>query len=218
MTTPRSNGVEHEHVTVMEPNQPSTGGQMVPPERKPPKALTVPELREEEPDIVGMLFEAEERHARQIATLEIPWRQVPQYDDDGHVLRDGDGKYVMGPFRIRFRRLTQEEVTTATRKAKRIWQVGDDGRRENAPDPTEVGNLMIYTATVPEDKARPGGWDDRRLWDRYKVGNGTEVPSKFLTVGEWAAALQLVNKMAGLPEDERFIPLSENSSDGVGAS
>ena len=211
------NGVpeRHEQVQIVDqPPQPATGGQPLPPPdaRKPPRSMSVPELRAEEPGVLSYLFDAEERRNRQVGTLEIPWRQVPQYDDDGKVMRDDEGKPLLGAWTIHFRRLSQDELVLAAKRAKKIWQVGEEGRREFVPDPVEVGNWLVYLATVPEERSRPGGWDDKRLWDHYHVGNGSEVPSKFLTPGEMATAIQLVNDLAGLPRDERFLPSSENPS------
>ena len=207
-----SGGPRHVQVDILEPGQPDVDEPAALP-LKVPKAMTAAELRAEEPDIVSYLFEAEAQRKLQVATLQINWRQVPQYDDEGKIKRDERGRPVLGPYTIHFRRLEHEEINVARRKARRVWQVGDEGRREFVPDDIEVGNWLIWLATVPEERTRPGGWDDPRMVAHYQVGNGKEVPSKFLSPGEWAQALTLVNEMAGLPKDERFVPLQESASD-----
>lgn len=185
---------------LQDPNQP-----------KRPAQLTPEELREQEPDIVEQLFQARQALARRTVKVEIPDLLVDLVDDDGKLVLDPEtGKPKKGPWHIRLRRLHQEEMAEAGRKARRVWTINEKGKREQGPDPVELNSWLIYLATLPEYRTRPGGWDDRRMWERFKVGNGVELIEVFLDVGQKKRMTDAIARISSIVLDEDLVP---NSSD-----
>lgn len=167
-----------------------------------PAQMNVEELKAEEPDIVDALFAEHERVASQVAVIELPEYHVPQVDDDGKLVRDADGKVVVGPWRIRVRALHQEQIDQAERKSRRVFRPNEKGKRESTADPVELTSWIIYLGTVPEDRQRPGGWDDSRMWTKFKVGNGVDLIDKFLRVGDKTKIADAIRKLSNINMDE----------------
>lgn len=182
---------------------------------KRPNQQSQTELRDQEPDVVEFLFKAHERLERQTATVEIPDLQVPQLDDDGKLLRGPDGQPVLGPWQIRIKGLHQDQIAQAERKCRRIRRTNSQGKPEYSADPTEMASWVIYLATVPEDRQRPGGWDDRRMWDRFQVGNGIELIDAFLRLGDKKRIGDAIEQLSNLNVDDGLVP---NSSAAAGES
>jgi hypothetical protein len=170
-----------------------------------PQHMTEDQLKDAEPDIVDALFEASTLTARQVAVVEIERLQVPQYDDDGKALRSESGDVVRGPYAFRIRGLHHEQLLEADRRARRIKRPNERGKIEHIPDPVDIGNWVVYLGTVPEDRQRKGGWDDKRMHQRYSVGNGPELIEKLLLAGEKEQAAAAVRRMSRLNLDEELV-------------
>jgi hypothetical protein len=53
-------------------------------------------------------------------------------------------------------------------------------------------------ATVPEDRQKPGGWDDRSMWAKLGVSNGVQVIDCVLHPGEKNVVLRGISQVSGI--------------------
>jgi Phage XkdN-like tail assembly chaperone protein, TAC len=180
-----------------------------------PQDLRPDELRRGEGDVIDDLFRSEERSKHQVGTVELPRIQVRQLDDDGQPLRDADGGLVMGPLKFRLRPLRQSQIDAEARKCARVWQVGDTGDRENAPDGTELSARLVALSLVPEDRTRY--LEDKRMWDHFGAGGPIDVLDRWLTAGELQQAGAMVMRMSGLRVDPRLERFLSSASSAAGA-
>lgn len=74
--------------------------------------------------------------------------------------------------------------------------------------------MVIYLATPPRYRTRPGGWDDQRMWARYAVGNGPELIKEYLLVGESVQALGVVLQLSRFANDQEEVMGNSYGSDG----
>jgi len=183
----------------------------------PPARMSSEELREAEGDIVDVLFGAHERSMRQVVVIEIPrLGSVPLFDDQGRVEHNADGSIATGVWAIRVRPLHHEQLLEAERRARKVWRPSErTGKREWVSDPVDQANWIVYMGTVPEDRQRPGGWDDQRMWARFGVQNGPELVEKLLLVGEKNRVADEIRKASGIQTDEELVG---NASGGEGES
>jgi hypothetical protein len=188
-------------------------------------------MRQVEPNIIDMMFGATQAQQLNVAVCTVPRVQVPQYDlaDGTYVPRmhigphtcwdqhegawvpdvihpEGDsrnGQYVIGPYTFRVHGLRLDQQQQARNAASKK---NPDQRLQHMPQFDVVDDALynawqIYLATVPEDRARPGGWDDRQAWQRHAVGNGPLLVKKFLLAGEAVMALLTIAQISQqLPE------------------
>jgi hypothetical protein len=178
--------------------------------------MTAQELRKGEGDIIDDLFRADDASKRQVGTIVLKRLQVRQLDDQGRPRKDEHGELVYGPLELRVRALKQSELDRERRKCGRIWQIGEDGNRENIADPTELSARFVAAALVPEDRERY--LEDKRMWDRFGVGGPIDVLDAWLTAGELTQAGAVVMRMSGIHLDQRtermiLEPSSEGADD-----
>ena len=169
-----------------------------PDEPKRAKAQSVDELRSQEPDLLEYLFKAAERTEREVGVVEFPRIQVPQLDDQGKAIRDKDGQPVLGPWSIRVRGLSHEQIEQARKKTRRTWTIDDSGKRVFVPDDAEMASWLVYLGTVPEDRVR---WDDKRMWDHFGAASGPDLIDRFLLAGEKNKVAERIRKMSGITLD-----------------
>jgi hypothetical protein len=134
-----------------------------------------------------------------VAVIEVPRLQVPQLGDNGCELRDPHtGKAVLGPWVFRVRGLHQDELDDADRRSlvKRVDR--RTGRNHWVADASARASWIIYLATVPEDREKPGGWDDRSMWARFGASNGVEVIDRLLRPGEKNTVLSGISQLSGI--------------------
>jgi hypothetical protein len=134
-----------------------------------------------------------------VALVEFPRFQVPQVGDDGRELRDPNtGQVVLGPWTIRVRGLHQDELDDADRRSlvKRIDE--RTGKDQWVVDPVARESWLIYLATVPDDRQKPGGWDDRGTRDELGASNGIEVIDRKLRPGEKNGVLSGISQVSGV--------------------
>jgi len=62
-------------------------------------------------------------------------------------------------------------------------------------DTAKYRSLLIYTATVPED--RQALWDNREVWQQLNVLSGWQVIDRVLLAGEKDAVLAKLDQISG---------------------
>jgi Phage XkdN-like tail assembly chaperone protein, TAC len=193
-------------------NEPSSPAPPPANEPKRPAQMTPEELRDVEPDVVDYLFRSVDRSERQVALLPLDRFQVPRRDEQGHLILDETGELVLGRLELRLRPLHQAQLDEADRRCRRVWRTNDRGRREQVADQVELSSWYIWLALVEEDRAI---FQDKRMWDRFKVGGAFEVIEKLLYAGEKIKAANAIRRISGIPltlEDEQESGLLENLS------
>lgn len=69
----------------------------------------------------------------------------------------------------------------------------------------EVDNSLflafaIYEATVPEDRARI--WDNKEIWEQFRVGRGADVVNIVLKPAEKAKIIEILEDLGGYNDDD----------------
>jgi hypothetical protein len=183
-------------------------------------------MRQVEPNIIDLMFGATQAQQLTVAVCTVARVEVPQYDlVDGNyqarrhvgphscwdmhqgqwvadvVHAEGDarnGQYVLGPYTFRVHGLRMDQQQQARNQASKR---NPDQRLAHMAqfdlmDDALYNAWQIYLATVPEDRARPGGWDDHMAWQRHAVGNGPLLVKKFLLAGEAVMALLTIAQLS----------------------
>jgi hypothetical protein len=104
-------------------------------------------------------------------------------------------------FRFRIRPLTEREYNICRDKAtkyQRSRQLGGLKLPEET-DTTRYRSLLIYEATVEEDRKRL--WDNKEAWSRLNVLNGPDLIDAVLMAGEKDAIVAKIDEISGYDVD-----------------
>ena len=111
-------------------------------------------------------------------------------------------------FAFRVRPLTEKETERCSDMATKFTRM----RGIKVPESTDSAkyrSLLIYTATLEEDKAKT--WDNKALWDRLNVISGTDVIDKVLLQGEKEAVIRKINEISGYGNDDEDESLEDTA-------
>lgn len=100
-------------------------------------------------------------------------------------------------FSFRIRPLSEDEYNECRERASTYEANPRLGgiRMPVAVDTAKYRSLLIYTATVPED--RQALWDNREVWQQLNVLSGWQVIDRVLLAGEKDAVLAKVDELSG---------------------
>lgn len=104
-------------------------------------------------------------------------------------------------FRFRIRGLSEREYQDCREEAtkyKKVRQLGGIRAPEDT-DSAKYRSLLIYTATVKEDRKKL--WDNKEAWRKLNVLNGPDLIDKVLRAGEKDAVLAKIDELSGYDEE-----------------
>jgi len=135
-----------------------------------------------EDDLLRGLLEAAEASERQTATVEISRK----------------GKVY---FRFRIRPLSEREYNACRDKATKYHRSRQFGglRLPEDTDATRFRSLLIYTATVEDDRKRL--WDSKEAQRKLDVLNGPDLIDRVLLAGEKDAVVARIDELSGFGSD-----------------
>lgn len=76
-------------------------------------------------------------------------------------------------------------------------------------DSAKYRSLLIYTATVDEDRKKT--WDNRTIWDKLNVISGIDVIDKVLLPGEKDAVIRKLNEISGYGDDDNDASIEDTA-------
>lgn len=105
-------------------------------------------------------------------------------------------------FRFRIRPLTEREYDKCREKATTYSKNKRFGgmKLPEKTDTVKYHTLLIYTATVAEDRAKL--WDNKALWDATNALTGTDMVDILIpTAGKKQAIIDLIEQLSGFDEE-----------------
>lgn len=150
---------------------------------------TKEDLLTHEDDLLRGLLEAAEAVTKETVEIEIARK--------GKVL-----------FRFRVRPLLEQEAMECYDKASKFVtnNLGIRVRRET--DQVTYRSLLIYTATVEEDRKRL--WDNKAAWEKLNVLSGPDLIDRVLLAGEKDAVARKIEEISGFRTDGELEELAKN--------
>jgi hypothetical protein len=100
-------------------------------------------------------------------------------------------------FSFRIRPLTESEYKSASNKATPVDSKGNPD--PNKRDESLMRNILIYTATAPEDRTKL--WDNQAALSQFNVLSGMDVVDKVLLAGEKQAVIFKIDEISGFGTD-----------------
>jgi hypothetical protein len=145
-------------------------------------------LADMEQDLISAILQSRDDEKRNVTEIKIPRIRVR-----------GE------PLSFRVRPLHDSERRWCERQATRVNR---DKRFANLPmseerDDSQYNSVLIHTATVDEDRAAL--WDNKTLWQAYRVGRGRDLVEAILLAGEKLTVVGTIFEISG------FIDTSEES-------
>jgi hypothetical protein len=113
-------------------------------------------------------------------------------------------------FSFRVRGLTEEEDNACREQASKYVLNKRTGMkiRDNF-NPVKYRSLLIYRATVEEDRKRL--WDNQEVWAKLNVLAGWQLIDKVLMAGEKDAILAKIEEISGFKDENEEIEELKNS-------
>lgn len=104
-------------------------------------------------------------------------------------------------FSFRIRALTEKEYNDLQNKATKFKKARNLGGVKVAEetDVTRFRSLLIYHATIPEDRKKL--WDNKEAWKQLNAVTGTDVIDKVLRAGEKNAVIEKIDEISGYGDD-----------------
>lgn len=103
-------------------------------------------------------------------------------------------------FSFRIRPLSEPEYRDADEKATRYQQNKQLGVRVPVErNDADYRSRLIYSATVPEDRAQL--WDNKTAWDKFNVLSGVDLIDQVLLPGEKRAVIVMIDELSGFGAD-----------------
>lgn len=104
-------------------------------------------------------------------------------------------------FSFRIRPLTEKEYNDLQNKATKFKKARNLGGVKVAEetDVTRFRSLLIYHATIPEDRKKL--WDNKEAWKQLNAVTGTDVIDKVLRAGEKNAVIEKIDEISGYGDD-----------------
>ena len=157
---------------------------------------------EAEAAIMAAFASTREREKTEVAMVEIPrYRNMPQRDSGGKLMRTPEGAVEIGSLLLYFRRL-QPGTLMAMRDqftVKKPVKRGGRTQFDEAFDNEGFSVHIAYLALMPW--CRKMYFDDQRLWGDDVVGTGEEFLRARLNLGELGYCLDAVQQLEGLGEE-----------------
>ncbi|MFS8639306.1 MAG: hypothetical protein LOD90_00540 [Symbiobacteriaceae bacterium] len=97
--------------------------------------------------------------------------------------------------RFRIRPLRDHEYEECREKATTYHKNQFGVRVPKDTDPTKFRALLIYKATVDEDRERL--WKNKAAWERLGVLSGPDLIARVLRAGEMAAIVEKIDEISG---------------------
>lgn len=98
-----------------------------------------------------------------------------------------------------------QDLATKFKKAKNLGGV----KVAEETDVTRFRSLLIYHATVEEDRKRL--WNNKEAWRKLNVLNGPDLIDKVLLAGEKKAVIDKIDEMSGFDDNEDMDTIIKNS-------
>ncbi len=109
------------------------------------------------------------------------------------------------PVRFRIRALSEREYDDCRErctKYSRNRRLGNM-RMPEKTDTVKYHTLLIYTATVDEDKEKL--WDNKTLWDAVNAVTGTDMVDKIIPLaGKKQAIIDKIEELSGFNDEDTF--------------
>jgi hypothetical protein len=102
-------------------------------------------------------------------------------------------------FTFRVRPLSEKEFEQCEERTTTYERTRIGMRVPKQRDMATYRAMVIYTATVPEDKATL--WDNRDVWARFRAVSGLQVVDKVLKAGEKVAVVGKIEEISGYNSD-----------------
>jgi hypothetical protein len=120
-------------------------------------------------------------------------RRVIKYDESPIPMEEGE-KLML---RFRIRGVDQDEYQKCRERATKYLRNPKLGNVKIADETNMVklNDLLIYTATHPEDKAKV--WDNQAAWQQLNILTGADMVSKLLLSGEKDAIIDVLEVKSG---------------------
>ena len=144
------------------------------------------------------------REKTEVAAVEVQrYRNVPQRDAGGKLIRDADGKPMLGSLVLYFRRLEPGTLIAMRADFTVRKPIRRQGRTqfEETMDDEGFALHMTYTAMMPW--CRQMYFDNQKLWGDDVVGTGEEFLRVRLNLGELGFCLEAIQELEGLGEERR---------------
>lgn len=113
-------------------------------------------------------------------------------------------------FSFRVRGLTEEEDNACREQASKYVLNKRTGMKiRDSFNPVKYRSLLIYHATVEEDRKRL--WDNQEAWAKLNVLAGWQLIDKVLMAGEKDAILAKIEELSGFKDENEEIEELKNS-------
>ena len=106
-------------------------------------------------------------------------------------------------FRFRIRALSEREYDDCREKCTKYSKNRRLGnmRLPEKTDTVRYHTLLIYTATVEEDRAKL--WDNKTLWDAVNAVTGTDMVDRLIpTAGKKQSIVEQIEKLSGFDDED----------------
>ena len=111
--------------------------------------------------------------------------------------------------RFRIRPVTEDEVQLCTRRAQTTAPAkGRQPRQVLDTDASKFRSLMIYTATVDEDRERI--WNNRKMLVSLNLLEGWQMVDAVLVAGEKSRVLDQIDEISGFGSEDTTEELAKN--------
>jgi hypothetical protein len=159
---------------------------------------------EAEDQLLAAFATTRAREKTEVAAVEFQrYQNTPQRDAGGKLTRDGNGKTLLGPLVLYFRRLEPGTLISMRAEYTVRTPVRRGGRTqyEDKFDDEGFALHIAYIAMMPWCRAMY--FDNQRLWGDEPVGTGEEFLRQRLNLGEVGYCLEAVQELEGLGEERR---------------
>lgn len=106
-------------------------------------------------------------------------------------------------FSFRVHPVSDEDIRIA-RKAATTYMANPNNKKlpkiEKDRDEVQYRSLIIYNATIPEDRAKI--WDNQKIKERFDLVQGHDTIDKILNVGEKMKIFEKILEVSGMNEDD----------------
>lgn len=176
-------------------------------------------------NMADYVFGQDKATRKRVAVCEVPRLHVPKlvYDDKADSWQPvraqpftREHPWELEPLNWRMHGLGPEDFKAAATASTQpvLNNAGMVVRQDR--DEAMYNAVVIWLATVPEDRKKPGYWGDKAMWAKYQVGNGPELIKTILLMGELINALAVVLHMSQFSRGQE--ELLGNSLEMVAAS
>ena len=156
-----------------------------------------------EEQLLSAFASARAKEKSQVAAVEVQrYQGIPQRDAGGKLMRDDEGKPVLGPLVLYFRRLQPGTLMQMRSEFTIKSPVRRAGRTqyEERFDDEGFALHIAYIAMMPW--CRQMYFDNQKLWGDEAVGTGEEFLQHRLNLGELGYCLEAVQQLEGLGEEQ----------------